>query len=292
MKGVMQRVLKPILTSQNGFTFQVVSDIHLEFLKIPYPTSFIEPSSDVLFLAGDIGKPDDALKCWLITIAKNFKAVIYVPGNHEYYQTKKDSILFFRQVNEHLQGYQDEIDNLFILNPGVIEIGGVRVIGATLWSYVPIHARAEVGFRLNDYQHIYKDTIDESNIKNITVADTVRWHEEELAFITEELKIAKGNSQSALLCSHHAPMLLDTSPEQYQGVLGNETLHGFATDLMYLFHDYGSPQNSTLKWAIHGHTHHNHLGEYHGTMVYSNQMGYSAKHTGNCYAMKDVKSVQ
>jgi len=294
-KGKMQRVLKPILTSQRGFTFQVFSDIHLEFLeKTPYPTtSLLEPASDVLFLAGDIGQPgrcNDALKDWLTSMAEHFKAVIYVPGNHEYYQTRKASRLSFSQVTEHLQHYEEAIENLFVLNPGAIEIGGVRVIGATLWSYVPRHARAEVEYRLNDYNLIYKE-VGDAKLETICVADTVGWHEKELAFVTDELKIAKAKGQSALLCSHHAPILLKTSPSQYQGALGNETLHGFATDLMYLFRDHGRSKNSTLKWAIHGHTHHNHVGEYHGTMVYSNQRGYSGRHTGEAYEKKDVKAV-
>ena len=98
-----------------------VSDLHLEFgpLKIE-PTS----GSDVLVLAGDInikGRVD-----WINSMAAKYNHVIYVLGNHEFYNGAMDSI--YKKTRENLA------DNVHLLENESITIAGVTFHGATLWS--------------------------------------------------------------------------------------------------------------------------------------------------------------
>ena len=97
-----------------------ISDLHLEFGPLE-----IEPEAgDVLVLAGDIdikGRVD-----WINTIASKFNHVIYVLGNHEFYNGAMDSI--YRKTRERLA------DNVHLLENESITIDDVTFHGATLWS--------------------------------------------------------------------------------------------------------------------------------------------------------------
>jgi len=97
-----------------------ISDLHLEFGPLE-----IEPEAgDVLVLAGDIdikGRVD-----WINTIASKFNHVIYVLGNHEFYNGAMDSI--YRKTREGL------VDNVHLLENESITIDDVTFHGATLWS--------------------------------------------------------------------------------------------------------------------------------------------------------------
>ncbi len=97
-----------------------ISDLHLEFGPLE-----IEPEAgDVLVLAGDIdikGRVD-----WINDIAGRFNHVIYVLGNHEFYNGAMDSI--YRKTREGL------VDNVHLLENESITIAGVTFHGATLWS--------------------------------------------------------------------------------------------------------------------------------------------------------------
>ena len=97
-----------------------ISDLHLEFGPLE-----IEPEAgDVLVLAGDIdikGRVD-----WINDIASKFNHVIYVLGNHEFYNGAMDSI--YRKTREGL------VDNVHLLENESVTIAGVTFHGATLWS--------------------------------------------------------------------------------------------------------------------------------------------------------------
>ena len=97
-----------------------ISDLHLEF----GPMEIEREAGDVLVLAGDIdikGRVD-----WINTIAGRFNHVIYVLGNHEFYNGAMDSI--YRKTRERL------VDNVHLLENESVTIAGVTFHGATLWS--------------------------------------------------------------------------------------------------------------------------------------------------------------
>tara|TARA_Y100000310_G_scaffold181911_1_gene181942 strand:- start:616 stop:1347 length:732 start_codon:yes stop_codon:yes gene_type:complete len=97
-----------------------ISDLHLEFGPME-----IEPEAgDILVLAGDVcikGRVD-----WINDIAGRFNHVIYVLGNHEFYNGAMNSI--YRKTREGL------VDNVHLLENESVTIADVTFHGATLWS--------------------------------------------------------------------------------------------------------------------------------------------------------------
>ena len=285
--------MKRVLCDQIGFKFQLCSDIHLERgIKISSYKSIINNNSgesDVLFLAGDIGNPfSKSIKNFIKYTCENWKYVIHVNGNHEFYQTKNN----IRTVNEsrnQMQKLALEFDNLFVLDPGVIMIGGVCVIGATLWSYIPSYAKLVVSDRMNDYAVCFKET--SPKYINLSVDDTIEQHEKDLEFITKHITTAIRMKQKTIVVTHHAPSLEHTSAKIYQGIIQNPTTHAFATNLQYLFKNCGQEDNSTVDWWLFGHTHHNCKEIQHGTLLYSNQYGYGGQSSGNSYRSNDINKV-
>jgi predicted phosphodiesterase len=105
---------------------QLMSDLHFEFgwMKV-----FKEKKLDtILVLAGDIDNRKENLDAFIDHACENFKAVIMVAGNHEFYGHDLDGMMGF------LYNLDAEIDNFHFLENDFIKIDDVTFIGATLWS--------------------------------------------------------------------------------------------------------------------------------------------------------------
>ena len=111
---------------------QIISDLHLEFMKkLPkFLKYFKQHDADYLFLAGDIGYPKYPdynrglfyqFICWC---TNNYKKVFYIIGNHEAYST--DLIL----IKESIKQICREKENFIFLEKGIIsDCNGYKVIG-------------------------------------------------------------------------------------------------------------------------------------------------------------------
>ena len=97
-----------------------ISDIHLEFGRL-----LENPSGDeVLVLAGDINVLNRV--DWINDIAYDFKHVVYVLGNHEFYRQNLDNT--YRKTKEQL------VHNVHLLQNESVTLDGVTFHGTTLWS--------------------------------------------------------------------------------------------------------------------------------------------------------------
>jgi Icc-related predicted phosphoesterase len=101
----------------------VMSDLHLEFSHFTAPGT----DADVIVLAGDIGIGANGLR-WAATQEAFFgKQIIYLSGNHEYYGTRLErTAIELRAVAKEL--------GIHYLDNDAVDIGGVRFVGATLWT--------------------------------------------------------------------------------------------------------------------------------------------------------------
>ena len=108
---------------------QILSDIHLEFHH-DGGRSFIadlDPEGvDVLVLAGDICAWHQ-LEATLPDFCDRYPEVVYVYGNHELYGAS------FPHVRGLVGRLESSVENLHILDSALLEIGGVRFVGTTLW---------------------------------------------------------------------------------------------------------------------------------------------------------------
>jgi predicted phosphodiesterase len=107
---------------------QILSDVHNEFSVLP----IAHTNADVVILAGDIHLGNRGID-W----AQQFeKPVIYVPGNHEYYNGHLETVN--QRIKEAAVG-----TNVYILDGGdELVIQGVRFLGGTLWTDFALFGQA------------------------------------------------------------------------------------------------------------------------------------------------------
>ena len=227
---------------------RLVSDIHQEFYE---DTSLYKTcNEDVLVLLGDLHTGAHQTQKTLRKFReKTQQTIIYIPGNHEYYRTTISDFdaaisLSTRDLGIHL------------LNPGMVRVGGITFIGATLWSNFRRDGMAKFVCNrgINDFR----------NIKDFDTDKCADLHEQHIEYIKSAyLAAAEG---PRVICTHFLPAVECIAPE-YRG-----------PDLInyYFANDYGNYistlQNTT--WLF-GHTHTPvdiTLGD---TRVISNPYGYN-----------------
>lgn len=234
----------------------VLSDLHTEMS----PCDPGAPPCDVVVLAGDIGTGADPGTGGVAWIEKNCRGVpvVYVAGNHEYYQSSVAACS--QQLRECTRG-----SSLHFLENDEIVLGGVRFLGCTLWTDFRLHGRDDreramqaAGRSLSDYDQIGKGT----GTGRITPEDTRALHQASRAWLEERL--AEDVPGPTVVVTHHAP-----SPRSVPGfALHKPIAPALASDLGSLI------DKARIALWIHGHTHW--CADYglHGTRVLSNQKGY------------------
>ena len=119
--------------------FQVISGIHIDkyYPYVPDFNNFINPSSDNLILAGDIGKIEytDQYYKFIQSLSKHFKNVYLIPGSYEYFSETID----YSCLKNILIGFEKSIPNLTVLIDKWIDIedSNIRLYGTTFWEYIP-----------------------------------------------------------------------------------------------------------------------------------------------------------
>lgn len=106
-----------------------ISDVHTEFMR-DHGQSFIEglrsDDVDVLVLAGDICLAEQIPYVLGMFCAK-FRHVVFTAGNHEFYGSTREEVLAQIAVASAANL------NLHHLDKSMVEIDGVRFLGAPLW---------------------------------------------------------------------------------------------------------------------------------------------------------------
>lgn len=213
---------------------RILSDIHLEHGgPVPFANDGLDHSDEVLVLAGDIICHGQARPLWedrfrrLIT---GFRAVVYVPGNHEYYgadfarRGDLSADLFDLAHSWHV-----EFHDLF-LRAAALELDGQRFVGRTLWF-----PRCADGL---DYH--YKRALNDFHVIRNFDPEVYRVHETQLEVLDELIQ------PGDVVVTHHLP-----HPKSVAARYVNDPLARFflAADAAPLVETRGA------KLWIHGHTH-------------------------------------
>jgi hypothetical protein len=106
---------------------RVFSDLHLEFERFDPPAV----DADVVVLAGDIGTRTHGLTWALQTFDV---PVVYVPGNHEFYGGATPHLV--HKLKAMAAG-----THVHVLDEDAVVIGGVRFLGATMWTDFQLFGR-------------------------------------------------------------------------------------------------------------------------------------------------------
>lgn len=123
-----------------SFEGEVISDTHLNMWKYNAEqlNEIYTKKSPNLILAGDIGDPDEITLYNALDIARhNYKRVIYIAGNHEFYKRTPGSKKSSASVIAWFKKLDDQWSNFHFFYRRTEVYDGVRIIGATGWSSSP-----------------------------------------------------------------------------------------------------------------------------------------------------------
>ncbi len=254
----------------------LTSDVHTEHAQRHFDPTFDYPclrftppeEADVIVLAGDIGGQTGGLE-WA---ARRFegKPIIYIAGNHEYYDADIDILPALRKTAENL--------DIHFLEQDSVIIDGVSFLGCTLWSDFNRYDPDEISLawaNMNDYQYIkaeswWQNPQNRENAIALMKPDslfgfdpdmfspTVAYllHQKALQWLSQELE--KPHSGKTIVISHHAPTLQLTND------------YAYASDLT----DFIKKRASQIDVWMHGHIHQPADNELAGVRIVSNPRGY------------------
>jgi len=254
----------------------ILSDLHLEF--VPF-----EPAADLVFdavvLAGDIDSPAR----WAIRWAKERfpgKPVVYVPGNHEYYDGHLDKTL--AEARNAAEG-----SHVHLLDGDELVIDGVRFLGATLWTDFAIAIEAPEGRVsdvpwamkqatnvLNDYAliHTFDETAEPGSLRHqqgrkLQAADTLRIHQIQRAWL--QAKLAEPFDGRTVVVTHHAPHRGSLSAQYADDWVSGAFVSELPDDFFEV----------PVLW-VHGHTHQSFDYRVRACRVVCNPRGYVRRMSG------------
>lgn len=274
---------------------RMMSDLHLEFMRHKYLCDYripLTPQSkdEILVLAGDIcnnlqlikpykdigmtsKKAQRVLKkdvyefykrneneSFVSYYAKQFKALFYVPGNHDYYGYTIEG--FTNKCSEAF----DKIDNAYFLNnaDNIVNIDGCAFIGGTLWTDLK-NMDPLVLWKVKQVMYDYKAIRRELNGRypKLVPHDTAMFNNITVDNIFRNVEIAKRSADNIVVVSHHAPSM-KSNARRY-----SDLTHAYCNEL-----DQRIIDAECIDLWIHGHTHDNVDYRIENTRVTCNCFGY------------------
>lgn len=230
-----------------------LSDLHLELSHLHPPFELPPSDADVVVLIGDIDNGARAFDWAEATFSD--RPVIYVPGNHEYYDADMQS------ASGELHARAKSSPNVHLLDNSTLVLGGVRFLGSTLWTDFELFGRDEMADTMSQSLH---NVVDFRAIRVgealVTPQQTVELHRRAVHFLETEL--ARPFDGQTVVVTHHAPHPGSVHPRWE----GNRVNAAFVSDLTRLM---GTP----ALW-LHGHAHDSFDYVVRGTRILSNPMGY------------------
>jgi predicted phosphodiesterase len=250
---------------------RVLSDLHLENDE---PDTIPHADADLVVLAGDIHNHALGLR-WAAETFDPGVPVVYVPGNHEYYDGE------FGALETAMHDAAAQTDHVHFLNNATLTdpAGRFRVLGTTLWTdfalfgtddaardaAIAASRRVMLDFR-GPIQLAWPEGLDTPS-RDFTPDDSLALHARSRAWLAAEL--AKPFDGRTIVVTHHAPHRLSLAP-RFADDLASA---GFVNDLPELVH-------APVALWVHGHTHTSFDYTTDGTHVVCNPRGYRDRRTG------------
>ncbi|WP_316153314.1 metallophosphoesterase [Cupriavidus sp. BIC8F] len=243
---------------------RILSDLHIEH-NMPQAVSACD--ADIVVLAGDIANGRDGID-WAARIFS--QPVVYVPGNHEYYESNFDAV--DRLMTNAAAAYP----GMHLLNGSVAEFAGVRgrvrIIGTTWWTDYALFGtdRREDAMQacaavMLDHRLIEMG-VDDGRLRHFTPQDALARHLAASDWLGAQL--AQPYDGKTVVVTHHGPDLGSLDPRYSHDLVSG----GFLSrrpDLVA----------QTDLW-IHGHTHTSFDYCIDDSRVVCNPRGYVSRRTG------------
>src|SRR4029078_11585114 len=227
---------------------QIMSDLHFEMHAdgVAELIRELDPTGvDVLVLAGDIptARYYEALESVFKPLAKKYRHILYVPGNHEYYKSSPS------EVARNLAKLTKELPGVVIPQNDTVVIAGQRFVAGTMWFRPDPTAEQNKRF-MHDFS---------------LIQDFEPWvYEQNVSF---EKMLAPHLKADDIVVTHHLPVF-DSVPARFARSVMNAF---FVCDMAS---QVGEHQP---KLWIHGHSHDRcdyRLGK---TRVVANPLGYPSE---------------
>ncbi|WP_179404045.1 metallophosphoesterase [Burkholderia guangdongensis] len=258
---------------------RVLSDLHLEG---NLPEAIAHADADLVVLAGDIHNHAEGLR-WAAETFDPDVPVVYVPGNHEYYDGE------FGALEAAMRDAASALDNVHYLNNDVYvdPAQRFRVLGTTLWTDFALfgaddasiaHAIDAASRVMLDFRGLIQVTwphdaalhgISHAGAeRDFTPADSLALHRRSRAWL--EAQLATPFAGKTIVVTHHAPHRRSLAVRYADDPVSA----GFVVDL-------AERVRAPVALWVHGHTHtsFNYLTES-GTRVVCNPRGYIHRRTG------------
>jgi 3',5'-cyclic AMP phosphodiesterase CpdA len=261
------------LKSAPPMKIRVLSDLHLEFDTpevIPYA------QADLVILAGDIHNHAQGLR-WAAQTFGAETPIVYVPGNHEYYDGEFSALEAAMLDTAHGWPNLHYLNNATLLDPS----GKWRVLGTTLWADFTLFgsspdeiarasdAASRVMFDFGGViQVAWPSGLGaDSTPRAFSTGDSIALHQRARAWLAAEL--AKPFAGQTIVVTHHAPHPLSLAAR----FATDPSSAGFVNDLPELVAE------PVALW-VHGHTHTAFDYRVNGTRVVCNPRGYLERPSG------------
>lgn len=245
----------------------ILSDIHDDICKpaLQVPFEVEDVSADVIVVAGDIdGRLSTGGRLLLERTRKHIPDVpiVAVAGNHDFWRGSVD-----REIERTRERLDDA--GIHILDCNTVVLGGVRFVGATLWTDYQItgyewQAKRDCNARMNDFRYAKSGT---GSVRSRLTPDRLQaLHARHRRYI--ESVLATPFDGPTVVVTHHAPS--EKSLREGSVFVGvDHTDAAYASDLEDVMREH-----SPALW-IHGHVHTAHDYEIGGTRVVCNPRGYT-----------------
>lgn len=262
---------------------QIVSDIHLEFHPLKKIYSFIKPTAPILCILGDLCCCEDLETKKILNffneVSPLFKLIIWIPGNHEYYQDKGgDRKCTTAAIDRRCRRICSGFSNINFLKNQCLEYESKKVlyrfICSTLWSHIPSSLGKSVQSYMSDYDKIYVWSKKDKSPRKITYRDVNLWHRKCVKFIKLEIdktkrkkKLKKYKDVKAIVLTHHKPFL---TASDYTNDIEKVAYESDQTDIFNCPH---------VNFWGYGHTHRAYKNHMCDTLIVSNPKGYPYQRT-------------
>jgi predicted phosphodiesterase len=264
--------------------FRIVSDIHLEFIKdfdkkskissnSTNYGSFVEnflklPQVDGLIMAGDIVTfrqlNDGSFEKFIKLIRGDYKHIIYILGNHEYYTNTDENVDVLPLYREFCKKH----DIIFLDNEFVEiedDIKSIKIGGSTLWS--PITENAAL--MMNDMRFVSRKKVLKMNEK------ALEWIKKSvIPNNSENYDVSESEEHIDIMITHHLPSHRFVA-ERY----ANYDNSGFANNSLDMYF-----KELPIDYWIFGHTHTPMSKKMHGIQFVCNPFGYPEENIGFKYS--------
>lgn len=244
------------------------SDLHLEQDSSITLTGL--STADVLVLAGDVDTLPENYTELLRKLRPDYAGpILFVLGNHEFY----DGI--FPDDREKYRSAIAHDPQAFLLENEVLVIGGVRFLGATLWTdFAKGNQMRNCRFMMSDFAVIFDGT---NHFESITPEVILKAHQKSIVWLDQQFTNSSHHGPTVVV-THHAPSF----QSQHPSFAGSPISGGFCADL----------ESQIQRWKpdvwIHGHVHNPMDYRLSKTRVLCNPWGYPDENQAREYQIVEV----